>query len=296
MHLSKAIQGFLLHKSAEGLSPRTLETYQARLNLLASFLDDPDVASITSDNLRQVFHYLRHDYIPPRWNGDQKPLTGRTLHKYWIACRSFFTWAKAELDLPDALAPSPAPKTNSTRPDALTQDEVKAILQPAGQGRNQCVLLFLLDTGIRASELCALKISDVDLKTGKVSVQGKGSKERQCYLGKVTRRSLWRYVADREAEPDDPLFVTWDGRPLRRYWLRKLISKIGKKAGVPGVYPHRFRHTFAVQFLRNGGDIFTLQMLLGHSSLKMVRHYAKLAAVDAELAHRRASPADNWLR
>jgi integrase/recombinase XerD len=195
----------------------------------------------------------------------------------------------------DSLAPIPAPKVNTTQPDPLTQDEIKAIVKSAGQIRNQCILLVLLDTGVRASELCSLRVSDVDLKTGKVFVQGKGSKERYCYLGSVTRRSLWRYLAER-GDNDGRLFITWEGRPLQRHWLRELVSDIGKRAGVSNVYPHRFRHTFAVQFLRNGGDIFTLQILLGHSSLKMVRHYASLAAIDAERAHRKASPADNWLR
>ena len=74
------------------------------------------------------------------------------------------------------------------------------------------------------------------------------------------------------------------------------MNKIGKRANVSYARSHRFLHTFAVQFLRNGGDIFTLQMLLGHSSMEMVKHYARLAAIDAEQAHRRASPADNWLR
>ena len=139
-------------------------------------------------------------------------------------------------------------------------------------------------------------MADVDLKTGKVFVTGKGSKERHCYLGTTTRRSLWRYLADRENDPDAPLFTTHDDRPLQRTWLRKVVATLGDRAGVSNAHPHRFRHTFAVQFLRNGGDIFTLQMLLGHSSLEMVKYYARLAAIDAEQAHRRASPADHWLR
>ena len=162
--------------------------------------------------------------------------------------------------------------------------------------RDQSIILVLLDTGIRSSELCGLRVSDVDFETGKVFVTGKGSKERHCYLGTTTRRSLWRYLVARESQPEEPLFTTQSDRPFTRSWLRRVVSNVGKRAGVANAYPHRFRHTFAVQFLRNGGDIFTLQMLLGHSSLTMVRHYARLAAIDAEQAHNRASPADHWLR
>ena len=75
-----------------------------------------------------------------------------------------------------------------------------------------------------------------------------------------------------------------------------LVNKIGKRPKVNGARPHHFQHAFAVQFLRTGGDIFTLQMLLGYSSLEMVKHYARLAAIDAERTHRKTSPADNWLR
>jgi integrase/recombinase XerD len=76
--------------------------------------------------------------------------------------------------------------------------------------------------------------------------------------------------------------------------LRQVINALGEKAGVNHSYPHRFRHTFAITYLRSGGDVFTLQILLGHSSLDMVRRYALVAEIDAERVHRKASPADNW--
>jgi integrase/recombinase XerD len=106
---------------------------------------------------------------------------------------------------------------------------------------------------------------------------------------------LWLYLATRGEPPADaPLFISdWD-RPFKRYRVIHLLQTIGARAGVSGVTVHRFRHTCAIQYLRNGGDPYTLQRLLGHSTLEMVRKYLALAQVDVDNAHRRASPVDNW--
>jgi integrase/recombinase XerD len=83
-------------------------------------------------------------------------------------------------------------------------------------------------------------------------------------------------------------------RPFNPASLRHLIKRIAERAGVRDAYPHKFRHTFAIAYLRAGGEVFTLQMLLGHGSLDKLRHYAQIAQVDVEQAHRKASPVDNW--
>jgi len=169
----------------------------------------------------------------------------------------------------------------------------------------KAVILILLDTGIRVTELCKLNRVDVDLARGLVVVRDSKhrmtTKTRHVYLGKVTRKALWRYLADREEklgetiEDDAPLIAATNWRTrLDRHAIRRMLYRCADRAGVPGVYPHRFRHTFAITYLRNGGDPFTLQALLGHSSLDMVKVYIRLAEQDLADVHRRASPADNW--
>jgi integrase/recombinase XerD len=165
--------------------------------------------------------------------------------------------------------------------------------------RDRAIILVLFDTGLRASELCAITIGDVNIDRSNIKVVGKGSKERVVFFGRRTAKALWRYLVLQLAssKPDDTLFSVGnpdDFRSMSRCVLRTLLKRIGERAGVPNVYPHRFRHTFAINYLRNGGDLFTLQELLGHSNLEMVRRYARIAQIDCANAHQQASPVDNW--
>jgi len=148
---------------------------------------------------------------------------------------------------------------------------------------------------MRAAQLCGIRIDHVDLKQHRLRVFGKSSKERILPLSPTTAMALWKYLATRrEAAIDERLFVTRRGRPYNRDALLELIRSLGDSAGVPDAHAHRFRHTFAINYPRNGGDAYTLQMLLGHSTMEMVKTYLQLAHADAAKAHRRASPVANW--
>jgi len=165
--------------------------------------------------------------------------------------------------------------------------------------RDRAIILTLLDTGCRASELCGICVGDLNLNTNSIKLHGKGpgrdGKERIVYFGKRTSQAVWKCLLPRlnSSKDDDRLFVVGpdsDLRPMTRDVLRKLLHRIGERAGIANVYPHRFRHTFAINYLRNEGDILTLQALLRHSDLEMVKRYARIAQTDCADAHRRASP------
>ena len=150
-------------------------------------------------------------------------------------------------------------------------------------------------TGMRASELCQLRIYDADLRNHRITVQGKGKKERIVAISPRTAQVLWRYQSTRpDVKPTAYLFVVRHERPLDRNVLRRLLKRNGDRAGVLNVYPHRFRHTFAIAFLRNGGNVYVLQRMLGHSCLDMVKRYLAIAQADVQDAHRDASPVTNW--
>lgn len=321
LSVSKALVGFLNTKAAEGLSPQTLRNYEYRLKQWIDYIGEVDVSRVNSPDIRRYMAWLRTDYKPRRYNGDRSPLSPKTVRNVYVTLSSFFTWAATEFNFESPMDGVPSPKYKQSPVIPLTRDEIETLLdscdftrrvdsevrrryrkrRPTAR-RDRAIILILLDTGLRASELCALRIGDVDLKTGRVEVRhgprggAKGGKGRTVFLGKTARRFVWRYLAEREDGEDleAPLFASkWD-RPMNPTSLRQLIKRLADKAGVRDCYPHRFRHTFAITYLRAGGDVFTLQVFLGHSTLQMVRHYARIAEVDLASAHRRASPADNW--
>ncbi len=320
--LSKAIPGFIQYQIAEGLALGTTNDYQRILQKWVAWNGDVEIAEVTSKNIRDYLVYLRTEYVPQRITGNNnKRLSSKSIRNIWIGLSSFFHWASDEFQIPNPMKQVPAPKFTLPEVVPYTKEEVEALLKAAEYSaeaktenrrsfrmalpqryKSVAILLTLLDCGARANELCSLRIADYEPKTGKLFIRhgvdggAKGGKGRTVFLGKVARRALWRYLATREdgEDPTAPLFVDANGRPITKNSLRLFINRLGKKAGVKHAYSHRFRHTFAITYLRSGGDIFTLKSILGHNSLQMVEHYARIAEVDVENAHRRASPADNW--
>lgn len=302
--LSQAVEGALLAASARRLSDNTIREYAHYYHKWQGFYRpvDPPFASIDLDQLNRFMASL-------------SGLSAKSCSNVRIALLSLYRWAVSfglvDINVARQLDPI---KAESRAIHPFTKTDLQAMLHAVEKSkpyvrpgkascshttrqylRNKAIIYTLLDTGLRSSELCDLVVGHADKKNLRLKVFGKGAKERIVPFSSSTALHLWRYLASRpEAVPGDPLFSTASDRPLDNHNLYHALQLIGDRAGVSDVHPHRFRHTFAINFLRNGGNVYTLKEILGHASLKMCLRYLELAQADVEANYRPASPVKNW--
>lgn len=302
--LSQAITGYFINAYARQLSPHTIADYQNILNKFQAHMEsDYLMSDITSTHVALFL-------------GAHSDLSKKTVLNYHTGLSAFWRWCMDEQIVEDNIVRRirpPKPELRVIQP--YTFEEIKLMLASlertrrytrTGQGlqdratlepdRARAIILFLCDTGVRAEELCSLKIGHVDKRLMRAKVFGKGAKDRYVSFSARTAQALWRYLATREnAKDSDYLFAVRDSaRPLSRSRLLKMLVAIGERAGVKNVNVHRFRHLFAIQYLRNRGDAYTLQRLLGHSTLDMVKRYLAIVQSDVDEAYKSASPVSNW--
>lgn len=180
--------------------------------------------------------------------------------------------------------------------ETFSEDQIEALLrQPDRQTftglRDYTLMLLLIETGVRVSEVIKIDLVDVHMKDGEVLIHGKGAKQRFVPFQAKFRRALQHYLEVRGAAPSDAVFVTVQGERISKRYVQELIQTYGDKARLRGVRvsPHTFRHTMAKFYILAGGDIFSLQCILGHSTLDMVRRYVELFSTDVRMQHRKFS-------
>ena len=305
MLMSKSLIGWKLHMQSSHYSMVTIGSYLPAMERVISYLGDPDAGEVTAWDLDGYLAQLRETGV-----------SESTRQYYWKVIKSYFSWASKRkglgIDRPDLELEMPAVPEPDVQP--YTEQEVKRMLkacdkmQGASAGkrptaeRDKLIIMVLLDTGVRVSELCRIKFEDINLEEKSILIKpyetGKKSRGRTVYLGNETMNLLWKLYAENN-NPANFLFSDSrsqkDNKPLNRNSIAQLLKYIGDKANVKHCGAHRFRHTFAIQYLRNGGDIYTLKRLIGHKSFYMVQRYLQLSEADSKSAHKKASPVDNWL-
>lgn len=305
MDFLTALEGYWLARRRD-FSQNTINDYSLTFKRFAAHVGSQPLADVTPADIHSFLNAIKKRH----------KLADKTMANIWAALSSFFTWAELELKIAHPMrGVIPRPSFRKAEIEPYTKGEIMALLAATEQSaswrtrngrrvssqrptalRDKTILIVLVDTGIRASELCALLIRDYEHESGRLIVRhGKGNKRRTLYLGQAAQKHLWRYLTNRGAsKANDALFVTRHGTPLERGELLNMIVATAARGGVSHANVHKFRHTFAITFLRNGGNVLELQKLLGHERMETVRIYAELATLDLYNAQAAASPADHW--
>ncbi len=290
LSLPRLIDLYLLRCHAEGKSPNTIHAYRETLE---RFLRIAQEEGFPHDPARVEAHHL-YAYLARFSSG----YSLETRHRYFREVRCFFHW----LVQAGFLLESPFRSLKNVRlPQRIVRpfspDEVATLLACCDPdtvvgARDQAILLTLLDTGIRCSELVQLRLEDLDLDAGRLRVlHGKGSKQRTVSFASRCGQALLHYLGVR-GNGDGPLFLSASGHhalkpgvALRPNGLKQMLRRLGRQTGLPRVHAHRFRHTFATWAIEQDARELDVQYLLGHSSPDMVRRYA--STYNSEQAARR---------
>jgi len=307
--LSEFVDYYEVCNRAEGKSPKTISWYSANLRHFHRYLKSrhlPDsIDKIDTKLLREYVLYLLkrnrfddHPYTPAR----AELLSAATIHGHVRTVRAFFNWLVKEGLIQDSPARNlKPPKVANKVVSTLSDEEIGAILDALKQtnpcnARNQTIFMLLLDTGLRIGELVNLGMGDVHMNEGFLKVIGKGKKERIAPIGSNAQRVLQRYFFRYRPRPAhsgiENVFLSNHGYPLTENSVKLMFARLAQRSGVQRLHAHLCRHTFATRFLMNGGDVFTLQQILGHSTLEMVRRYVSLASNHIAIQHQRFSPLD----
>ncbi len=287
------IEDFILDRRARNLSPATVRFYMDRLSRFVEYLESEGItttAAITPAVLRAYLLEL------------SETCNAGGVAANFRAVRAFLRWWAQEHDFPrSAITKVQPPRARSEPLPPVSTEHFTALLEACrvrshSNDRDRALFMFLLDTGVRASELTSLSVGDLDMREGSVLVRhGKGDRQRTVFVGVKTLRELRRYLRRRRPDPDDPIFATVDGRRLNRYGLRQILRRRSSRAGIPRPALHSFRRAFAINSLRNGMDVFSLQKLMGHADLTVLRRYLAQTREDLQSAHERAGPVDKLL-
>lgn len=283
-----------------GLSSNSLQAYRRDLKMFQAYLSTLGVKSPAKAMPRTIAGFVRHL--------THRQFAPASIARCLSALRGFYRYLSQERVIDRSpLAGIVHPRQHARLPKALTQQEVTDLLAlpnrhgPEGQ-RDAAMVELLYGSGLRVSELVAVRVEHVNFNTGYVVVTGKGEKQRIAPMGELAQRAVQRYlgegrVALLRGRPSPYLFVTRRGVPLTRQGFWKLLRNRARRAGITRtVSPHMLRHSFATHLLEHGADLRSVQAMLGHANIVTTQIYtyverARLKHIHAALfprKHRRA--------
>jgi len=291
--LANLTSGFLVDCARRQLSKHILRYYTVELNLFNQWLNTQGENQLTELTPGTIRLYLL-DLSQRRNPGGQ--------HAAYRAIRALlrWTWEELELETRNPITRVKAPKVVNNPLPGVSLETIRTLIASTATGQNnardKALFLFLADSGLRASELCALDVEDIDLLSGTVIVRsGKGSKRRVTDIGKLTRCELRRYLRtclDTGAQRA-PLFTTNENLRLTYSGLRQIVRRRAQTAHIPEPGLHDFCRIAALAWLRAGRSLVSVSRHLGHAGLEITHRY--LALIDEDLrdeADKTGAPSD----
>ena len=287
---------FLANREGDNRSPATIRFYRERLLSFRTWLQRNGYRGVLEEfTLETVNAYVRElqaKEVKFERNPYTKARPGK-LSSVYISnsvrtLKTFAVWL-AEYDFTDedVLAKRKVPKVEKKEIRVLQRWEIEKLLSVIDRRyylgvRDLAIIWTFLDTGIRLSELMGLTLESVDFRTGYLHVKGKGRKERSVPFGASTKKWLMLYRDRyRPRRFSNRYFLTKTGTPLSAGSVEQMVKKHARRVGLERVHPHLFRHTYATNYLRqHPGDLFRLQMNLGHETLDILRVYVHLAHLE----------------
>lgn len=271
------LQAFIDAKELEGRSDKTIERYKYLLGKMLKEINTP-IPQITIIHLRNYLRQKRIDGIA------DKTLEGTRS----VLC-TFFSWLEKEglIDSNPCNNLSPI-KCNKKVRFPYSETDIEKLKEACFNNRDKALICFMLSTGCRISEICALNKNDVNFETRECIVFGKGGKERTVFFDELTAMYLQRYFMSRR-DNCPALFASKLRERITPRGARALLADIGKRAGVENVHPHRFRRTLATNLIAHGMPIQEVANILGHDKLDTTMTYVYLDKTNVKSSYQKYS-------
>lgn len=276
MNITKAYEMFMQEQKFRGNSKETISYYKICLNMFMDYcgrdldIDDLDIILFKSYQL-----YL----------SESKDIKRVSVRTYSRAVRVFYRYLYFEDIIDININKLKLINADKEVIMPLTDYEVKLLLNSfepltfLGE-RDKLICMLMLDCGLRRGEVVNLKLSDIDKNKHTMIINGKGSKQRIVPFGKTVKTQLMCYLTMRSKKPCsfDSLFLTVEREPITANTIKMLFQRLKSSSGISRLYPHLLRHTFATNYILQGGNLEVLRVLLGHSSISITQIYIHLAA------------------
>ena len=288
------IRSFLVYLATErGLAQNTLDAYRRDLESLHAYLSERR-SSLTTAGADELRTYLQEQ--------TRSKKTTKTVARRLAAIKSFLRFRMSEGDdVAEIIAQLERPKPERDLPTTLSRAQVEQLISAPNPkdrlfSRDVAILELLYASGLRATELCELKLRDLNLQVGAVRVFGKGSKERIVPVGRAAIEAITRYLTECRPNLDktntsERLFLSRSGKSLERVGLWMLVERYGRKSGLlKQVHPHVLRHCFATHLLSGGADLRVVQELLGHSDISTTQIYTHVDQDRLKSVHKQYHP------